>query len=90
MAKTSSTNCDSRPPDGPVRLRIAKPCVRCTIPNVDPTTAESGDEPLATLTTYRADARVDGGITFGMNAVIVEGIERMLKPGLSGTASIRF
>jgi uncharacterized protein len=75
---------------GLVRLRIAKACVRCTIPNVDPTTAEGGDEPLATLTTYRADARVDNGITFGMNAVIVEGIECMLKPGLSGAASIRF
>jgi uncharacterized protein YcbX len=76
--------------DGAVRLKIAKPCVRCEIPNVDLRTAETGDEPLATLTTYRADARVDGGITFAMNAVIAEGIERVLRPGLAGSATIRF
>ena len=76
--------------DGPVRLKLAKPCVRCEIPNVDLRTAETGSEPLATLTTYRADPRVDGGITFAMNAVIAEGIERVLRPGLKGSASIRF
>jgi uncharacterized protein YcbX len=76
--------------EGPVRLKLAKPCVRCEIPNVDLHTAETGSEPLATLTTYRADPRVDGGITFAMNAVIAEGIECVLRPGLRGSASIRF
>ena len=76
--------------DGPVRLKLTKPCSRCPIPNIDPVTAEPGDEPLATLSGYRADRRVDGAITFGVNAVVIEGIERVLKPGLMGAASIRF
>jgi len=31
-----------------------------------------------------------GKITFGMNAVIVEGIERVLRVGMTGSASYRF
>jgi len=73
--------------DGPVRIRLVKPCVRCSIPNVDPVSAESSSEPGLTLAGYRADARMDGGITFGMNAVVVEGIERVLRVGQRGRAS---
>ena len=40
--------------------------------------------------TYRADVRVEGAITFGMNAVIVQGIECGLRVGQTGTASYRF
>ena len=75
---------------GPVRLKLVKPCARCSIPNVDPATAECGHEPGDTLSTYRADARVQGGITFGMNAIILEGIERVLRPGLAAQASWKF
>jgi uncharacterized protein YcbX len=77
-------------PQGPVRLRLVKPCARCTIPNVDPQTAERGSEPGDTLAGYRADARVGGGVTFGMNAVIVEGVGRTLRAGLMGRTTIRF
>jgi len=75
---------------GPVRLKLVKPCARCSIPNVDPVTAECGHEPGDTLATYRADARVRGGITFGMNAIILEGVERVLRPGQTGHASWKF
>ena len=77
-------------PDGPVRLKLVKPCARCPIPDVDPATAEQGHAVGDTLLTYRADARLDGAITFGMNAVILEGIERPLRLGLTGEASYRF
>ena len=77
-------------PEGPVRLKLVKPCARCPIPNVDPLTGEPGVEPGDTLSTYRADARLDGAITFGMNAVIVEGIECGLRVGQSGRATYRF
>jgi hypothetical protein len=77
-------------PDGAVRLKLVKPCGRCTIPSVDPARGEQGHEPGDTLSGYRADARLDGAITFGMNAVIVEGIERRLRVGGHGTATIRF
>nr|WP_259371739.1 MOSC N-terminal beta barrel domain-containing protein [Rubrivivax benzoatilyticus] len=75
---------------GPVRLKLVKPCVRCSIPNVDPATAETGAEPGATLAGFRADARMDGGITFGMNAVIVEGFGRTLRRGQAASASWAF
>ncbi len=76
--------------EGPVLLRLVKPCTRCSIPNVDPATAATSHEPGDTLATFRADARMQGGITFGMNAVIVSGIERTLRPGQRGTASWKF
>lgn len=76
--------------EGPVRIRLVKPCVRCSIPNVDPASAEPGNEPGATLAGFRADPRMNGGITFGMNAIVIEGIERVLRVGQRGRATIRF
>ncbi|MDO8419248.1 MAG: MOSC N-terminal beta barrel domain-containing protein [Rubrivivax sp.] len=67
--------------DGPVRLRLTKPCTRCSIPNVDPATAATGHEPGDTLAGYRADPRMNGGITFGVNAVVAEGFECTLRVG---------
>ena len=75
---------------GEVRLKLVKPCVRCTIPNVDPASADVGAEPLATLAGFRADARMNGGITFGMNAIVVDGIDRTLQTGAAGRASVAF
>lgn len=75
---------------GPVRIRLVKPCVRCTVPSVDPDTGIQGHEPGDTLTTFRADARVDGGITFGMNAVVVEGFDRVLRIGQTARAAWQF
>ncbi len=51
---------------GPVRFRGVKPCGRCTIPTVDPTTGIKGNEPLRTLATYRSK---NGKIYFGQNAI---------------------
>jgi uncharacterized protein YcbX len=76
--------------EGPVRLRLVKPCVRCTIPNVDPATAAVSNEVGDTLAGFRADPRMKGGITFGMNAVIVEGFERSLRVGQTGALSWNF
>jgi uncharacterized protein YcbX len=76
--------------DGAVCLKLVKPCSRCTIPDVDPQTGVPGHAVGDALATYRADARLDGALTFGMNAVIVEGIERSLKVGMSGGATYKF
>ncbi len=76
--------------DGEVLLRLVKPCVRCTVPSVDPDTGEQGHAVSDMLATFRADARMDGGITFGMNAVIVEGIDRTLRVGQAVRGTYRF
>jgi uncharacterized protein YcbX len=77
-------------PEGPVRLKLVKPCSRCSIPDVDPLTAEIGHAVGDALTAYRVDARLNGALTFGMNAVIVEGIGRTLRRGMVGGATYRF
>lgn len=51
---------------GGVRFLVLKPCSRCSIPTVDPQTAEVGVEPSRTLATFRA---VERKIYFGQNLV---------------------
>ena len=67
--------------DGPVTLKPVKPCARCPIPNVDPLTALSSPDVGDALQVYRQDDRVHGAVTFGMNALVVEGAERVLRVG---------
>lgn len=66
---------------GPIHLRLVKPCPRCPIPNIDPTSALSAPHVIDCLGTYRQDARVNGAVSFGMNAIIVAGIGRTLRVG---------
>lgn len=75
---------------GPVRIKLVKPCTRCGIPNVDPATGEPGAEPGATLAGLRSDARMGGAVTFGMNAIVLEGADRLLRVGQTGHATLRF
>jgi uncharacterized protein YcbX len=77
-------------PDGPVLLKMVKPCTRCTVPDVDPETAATGHRIADMLAGYRADARLGGGLTFGMNAVIVAGIEHRLRVGARASAVLNF
>lgn len=56
---------------GAIDFRVVKPCSRCVIPTIDPSSAERSPdrEPLATLMTYR---KGEGGVFFGQN-LIAEG-----------------
>lgn len=76
--------------EGDVVLRPVKPCARCPIPDIDPATAESDPAVGAMLATYRRDERVKGGITFAMNAIVVEGIDRTLRVGQPASADFTF
>jgi uncharacterized protein YcbX len=60
---------------GKVEFALAKACVRCSIPAVDPETAEIGKEPIRTLATYR---RRGSDVFFGWNIV----------PGAPGTIRV--
>ena len=75
---------------GLVLLRPVKPCARCTIPDVDPATAETGTAVNETLRAYRADPRLDGALTFGMNVIVLEGVEQALRVGQPAGANLRF
>lgn len=62
-------------------LKPVKPCSRCTIPSVDQATGMHGPDPLDILRGYRANPKVDGGITFGMNAIVTAGAGQLLRIG---------
>jgi uncharacterized protein YcbX len=64
-----------------VRLRLVKPCSRCSVTTVEQATGVvQGDEPLRTLKTYRWDAR-RRGVLFGQNAIIEAGEGAVLAVG---------
>jgi uncharacterized protein YcbX len=66
---------------GPVTLRIVKPCTRCSITTTDQSRgAVDGVEPLRTLKEYRFDKGLRG-VTFGQNAIIVDGVGESLRVG---------
>lgn len=75
---------------GAVQLKPVKPCPRCPIPNIDPATAISSPEVTDMLQTYRQDARVNGALTFGMNAIVLRGTDHLLRVGQKVSANYRF
>jgi uncharacterized protein len=75
---------------GNVELALCKPCARCSIPDVDPATAQTGTAVADTLQTYRADSRVGGAVTFGMNAFIRAGVGAKLRVGQPVTGTYKF
>jgi uncharacterized protein YcbX len=77
-------------PDGPVLLKLVKPCGRCTIPDVDPASAEQGHAVADTLAAYRAEPRIKGALAFGMNAIVVSGVEHRLRVGARVHATLAF
>ncbi len=75
---------------GKAVLRLVKPCPRCPIPNIDPATAISSPAVGDMLQTYRQDARVDGRITFGMNAITTSGFDAVLRVGQEVSGDFAF
>lgn len=55
---------------GTASFKAVKPCARCVLTTIDPTTGQTGPEPLKTLATYRNQ---NGKILFGMNLLAQPG-----------------
>ena len=51
---------------GAIDFRLPKPCSRCSVPTIDPDTAQTGKEPLATLNRIR---KWQNKVYFGQNAL---------------------
>lgn len=51
---------------GTIDFRLTKPCSRCSVPTIDPETAQTGKEPLTTLSRTR---KWQNKIYFGQNAL---------------------
>ncbi len=75
---------------GPALFDNVKPCARCPIPNIDPTTALSSPAVGDALQTYRQDPRLGGAVTFGMNAIPLQGNGVVLRVGQTVGADWRF
>lgn len=76
--------------DAVVQLRLVKPCVRCSIPDVDPATAELGHVVGDLLLAQRPDTRMGGALTWGMNAIVLAGDGQTLRCGQTLHATYRF
>ena len=76
--------------EGVAQLKVVKPCPRCPIPNIDPATGASSPDVGDLLQTYRQDARVNGAVTFGMNAIVLSGVDQLLKVGQTVKANYSF
>lgn len=68
-------------PKRQICLKPVKPCPRCPIPAVDQSTGAVGTNPVELLQTYRANALLDGAVTFGMNVILTQGAGQLLKVG---------
>jgi uncharacterized protein len=77
-------------PDGPVMLQLVKPCGRCSIPDVDPATAEQGHAVADALRAYRAHPRIGGALAFGMNAIVIQGEDCRVRNGARVQATFGF
>lgn len=75
---------------GLAQLKPVKPCPRCPIPDIDPATAQRGHAVSDTLQGYRQDARVDGAVSFGMNAIVLAGVDTVLRVGQTVTGDFAF
>lgn len=74
---------------GSAVVQPVRPCVRCTVPSVDPQRGEQGHEPGDTLAAYRNDPRA-GGVTFGVNAIVLRGAGTRIAVGDPVEFSFRF
>jgi uncharacterized protein YcbX len=63
---------------GGATIRPVKPCVRCSVPGVDPATGEHSPLVPDLLASMRA---TDDGVLFGVNAIVVEGAGSLLRVG---------
>jgi len=80
--------------DEAVQLHLAKPCARCPVPTIDQASGAPDpdwpNEPLDTMSAYRANARLGGALTFGQNAIVASGFGAVLTLGQQVDAELGF
>lgn len=75
---------------GDAVIAPVKPCSRCPVPSIDQATGVPGPDLLDILGTYRANARLDGAICFGMNCIVTAGEGTQLQVGQQIDAELAF
>jgi uncharacterized protein len=75
---------------GDARLKPVKPCSRCNMPSVDQSTGVPGPDPLEIMQSYRANPKLDGALTFGMNTILLEGEGQVVRVGQEVAVDLAF
>jgi len=75
---------------GAVVIKPVKPCGRCPIPAIDQGSGEAGPDPLDILQAYRASARMEGAVCFGMNCIVTAGAGARLRAGQALEVALAF
>lgn len=75
---------------GEAQLKPVKPCSRCNVPSIDQSTGTPGPDPLDIMQGYRANPKLDGALTFGMNTILLEGEGQVLRVGQDVTVDLAF
>lgn len=75
---------------GDLALKPVKPCARCPIPAIDQSSGVAGPDPLDILLSYRANPRMEGAVTFGMNCIVTSGAGSSLRVGQRLEAELAF
>jgi uncharacterized protein YcbX len=64
-----------------ISIRPVKPCARCPIPSIDQASGIAGPDPLDIMLAYRANPKMEGAVTFGMNCIAAPGAQGSLRLG---------
>lgn len=75
---------------GEVVLKLVKPCTRCEIPNIEQTTGQLMQEPMRTIGSFRANAKMNSALCVGMHAIVIAGAGDSLSVNQSGKTQIAF
>jgi uncharacterized protein YcbX len=75
---------------GEALLKPVKPCPRCPMPSINQETGRFGPDPLDILQGYRAKPELDGAVCFGMNSILLEGADVVLRVGQDVDVEIAF
>lgn len=73
---------------GALRLRLVKPCTRCSTTTIDQESGLPEGDPLPALKTYRFDKALRG-VTFGQNGILIAGLGASVRVGQPGVAMPR-
>jgi uncharacterized protein YcbX len=77
-----------------VQLQLVKPCSRCPMPTIDQAKGAPDpdwpNEPIDTMSVYRASPQRNGAITFGNNALVASGAGTWLRVGQAVEAELGF
>lgn len=73
-----------------IEIKPVKPCSRCSFTAVDQATGTPGPNPLDILQSFRANALLDGEVSFGMNCIITKGEGQTLSIGQTLDLQLNF